>query len=160
VQQAEAGSEHGADSLNQARVIAERGRHLITRGELDQAERLLQHAYQLFINGESELEAAAMGTTADIAYRRGDYDEALRIHREIQLPVYERLGGTRSAAAAWSQIADIAYQRGDYDEAAELHRNRLEVYKQLGDLEGIANADWGLAGSTSTGKIISRPSLG
>ena len=54
---------------------------------------------------------------ADIAYQRSEFDEALRIRREIQLPVYERLGDTRSAAITWGSIADIAYQRGEYDEA-------------------------------------------
>jgi tetratricopeptide (TPR) repeat protein len=77
--------------------------------------------------------------------RRGDYDETLRIRREVQLPVYERLGDTQSAAVTWGQIADIAYQRGDYDEAADLQRKRLEAHRQLGDLDGIAAASWDLA---------------
>jgi tetratricopeptide (TPR) repeat protein len=76
---------------------------------------------------------------------RGEYDEALRIRRDTELPAYERLGDTRSAAITWGSIADIAYQRGDYDEAAELHGRRLEVNRKLGDLDGIAAADWGLA---------------
>ncbi|HEY6424428.1 MAG TPA: hypothetical protein VIY28_14505, partial [Pseudonocardiaceae bacterium] len=32
-----------------------------------------------------------------------------------------------------------------YDEAVELQHKRLEVNKQLGDLDGIAAADWALA---------------
>ncbi len=143
MQQAEA---DGGDPLGQARVIAEQGRRLITRGEPGQAEQLLRRASQLFTATGSEVEAAvAMGMIADVAYRRGDYDEALRIRRDVQLPVYERLGDTRSTAITWGMIADIAYMRGDYDEAAELQRKRLEVNRQLGDLDGIAAAQWGLA---------------
>ena len=48
-----------------------------------------------------------MGSIADIAYQRGDYDEALRIRQEVELPVYERLGDTRSTAVTMGQIADI-----------------------------------------------------
>ena len=119
VQQAEAGDEQGAGPLDQARVITERARHLITRGELDQAGQLLRHACQLFTAAGSELEAAvAMGTIADIIYLRGDYEEALRIRREVELPVYERLGDTRETALAWGKVADIAHQRGDYDEVS------------------------------------------
>jgi tetratricopeptide (TPR) repeat protein len=59
--------------------------------------------------------------------------------------VYERLGETRETAITWGNIADIAYQRGDYDEAAELQGERLEVHKQLGELDGIAGASWDLA---------------
>ena len=144
VQQAEAGDEQGTDPLDQARVIAERGRRLITRGEMEQAEQLFRHAWQLFTDGGSEREAAAaMGSIADIAEQRGDYDEALRIRREVQLPVYERLGDTRSAAVAWGQIADIAFQRGDYDEALRIYREvQLPVYERLGDTRSAAVA-WG-----------------
>ena len=144
VQQAEADGGYGATSLDRARVIAERGRRLITRGEMGQAERLLRHAYQLFTDGESELEAvAAMGTIADIAYQRSEYDEALRIRREIQLPAYERLGDTRSAAIAWGQIADIAFIRGEYDEALRIRREiELPAFERLGDTREAA-VTWG-----------------
>jgi hypothetical protein len=100
-----------------------------------------------------------MGVIADIAYRQGEVDEALRIRREITLPVYERLGDTRSAAVTWGNIADIAYQRGDYDEAAVLQHKRLEVNKQLGDLDGIAAPGiW--PRSTSPGRTTNQPSPG
>jgi hypothetical protein len=90
-QQADAGDNHGADLLDQARVIAERALRLITRGEPDQAERLLRHAYQLFTAADSEHEAAAaMGSIADIAYDRGDYDEALRIRGSHDVMVSSR----------------------------------------------------------------------
>ena len=144
VQQVEAGDEQGTGPLDQARVIAEQARHLITRGEPDQAGQLLRHAHQLFTAAGSELEAAVvMGSIADIAYQRGDYDEALRIRREVQLPVYERLGDTRAAAVTWGKIADIAYQRGDYDEALRIRREvQLPVYERLGDTRAAA-VTWG-----------------
>ncbi|GIJ51647.1 hypothetical protein Val02_85330 [Virgisporangium aliadipatigenens] len=82
--------------------------------------------------------------TADIAHIRGNHDEALRIHREIVLPVYERIGDTRATAITWDRIANIAYQRGDYDEAAALRQQSLDVYDRLGDLGSIAIATWGL----------------
>jgi tetratricopeptide (TPR) repeat protein len=144
VHQAEAGDEQGTDPLDQARVIGERARRLITRGEMEQAEQLLRHAYQLFTAAGSEQEATtAMGDIADIAEGRGDYDEALRIRREVQLPVYERLGETREAAIAWGKIADIAERRGDYDEALRISREiELPVYERLGDTRSAAIA-WG-----------------
>jgi tetratricopeptide (TPR) repeat protein len=144
VQQAGAGDQPGPGAVDRARVITEQGRRLITRGDLDQAGQLLGEARQLFTAAGSELEAAVvMGTLADIAYRRGDYDEALRIRREVQLPVYERLGDTRSAAVTWGRIADITYQRGDYDEALRIRREvQLPVYERLGDTRSAA-ITWG-----------------
>jgi len=143
--QAEAGQGSGATALDQARVIAERARHLTTR-DPGQAEELARRACQLFTTAGSEAEAAAATRLiADIAYQRGDYDEALRIRRETELPVYERLGDTRSAAVTWGKIADIGYQRGEFDQAADLQRKRLEVNRQLRDADGIAAASWDLA---------------
>ncbi len=142
--QAEAEGEEGTDALSQAIVIAEQARHLITRGELDEATQLLQRACQMFAAQGAEREAAiAMGSIADIATQRGDYDEALRIHRDIELPVYERLGDIRSAAITWGQIADISYRRGDYDEALRIHRDiTLPSFERLGDTREAAFT-WG-----------------
>jgi len=142
--QAEAAGDEGADSLDRARVITEHARRLVTRGEHDQASQLFRHTHQLFSTANSEPEAVAvMGDIADIAYQRGDYDEALRIRREVELPVYERLGDTRSAAVTWGRIADIAYQRGDYDEALRIRREvQLPAFERLGDARSAA-VTWG-----------------
>jgi tetratricopeptide (TPR) repeat protein len=144
VQQVEAGDEQATSPLDQARVIAERAGHLITRGELEQAGQLLRHAYQLFTAVGSEDEAAAaMDSIADIAYRRGDYDEALRIRQEVELPVYERLGDARSVTVIWGKIADTAHRRGDYDEALRIRQEvELPVYERFGDDRSVA-VTWG-----------------
>ena len=44
-----------------------------------------------------------MGKIADILQARGELDEALRIRREEELPVYERLGDVRSEAVTQGQ---------------------------------------------------------
>jgi tetratricopeptide (TPR) repeat protein len=81
--------------------------------------------------------------SADIADQRGDLDEALRIRREVQLPVYERLGDMRETAVTWGKIADIAYDRGDLDEALRICRDvTLPVFKRLGDTRSTA-LTWG-----------------
>jgi len=144
VQQVEAGGEEGAGPLDQARVIAERARRLITRGEPEQGEQLLRRAHQMFTAAGAEREAAVVvGDIADIAYQRGDYDEALRIRREVQLPVFERLGDTRSVALAWGNIAEIAFRRGDYEEALRIRREvELPVFERLGETRSAA-LTWG-----------------
>jgi tetratricopeptide (TPR) repeat protein len=144
--QAQAAGPDQASPLDRARVLFERANRLLTRGEPEQAQELLNQALQLFISAGSELEVAVTwGNIADIAYQRGDYDEALRIHHELTLPVYERLGDTRETALTWGKIADIAFQRGELDKAAELQHRRLEVNRRLGDAPGIAEASWALA---------------
>ncbi|MBL7262191.1 CHAT domain-containing protein, partial [Paractinoplanes lichenicola] len=132
------------DPLEHARVMAEYATYLIQRGDLDHAERLLHQTHQTFTAAGSDGEAAScQGTLADILFQRGDYDEALRIRREVELPVYERLGDTRSAAVTWGDIADILFQRGVYDEALRIRREvQLPVYERLGDTRSAA-VTWG-----------------
>ncbi|MFC4071740.1 tetratricopeptide repeat protein [Actinoplanes subglobosus] len=133
-----------ADPLEQARAVAEHARNLIDRGEPDQAEQLLHQAHLLFTDAGSEQEATVcQGALADILFQRGDYDEALRVRREVQLPVYERLGDTREAAVTWGKIADILYQRGDYDEVLRIRREvQLPAYERLGNTRSTA-ITWG-----------------
>ena len=63
-----------------------------------------------------------MGKIADMLYARGDLDEALRIRREEQLPVYERLGG-RDLVIGRGNLAITLLTRntaGDREEARDL----------------------------------------
>ncbi len=46
----------------------------------------------------------------------------MRIRREDQLPVYERLGDVRAKAVTMGQIADILRERGELDEALRILR--------------------------------------
>jgi tetratricopeptide (TPR) repeat protein len=87
--------------------------------------------------------AVTWGTIADIAHRRGDYDEALRIHREVTLPAYDQLSEGRLTALTWRKIADIAYERGEFDEALRIHLDvEVPAYEQLGDTRSLART-WG-----------------
>ncbi|MBW6436890.1 tetratricopeptide repeat protein [Actinoplanes hulinensis] len=132
-----------ADPLEHARVIAEYARLLITRGELDRAEQLLSQARDMFTTAHSDRETAiTWGNIADILFRRGEYDEALRIRHERELPVYQHLGDTRSTAITWGDISNILYQRGEYDEALRIHHDQLPVYERLGDTRSTATT-WG-----------------
>ena len=70
-------------------------------------------------------------------------DEALRIRREEELPVYERLGDVRSRAVTMGNIADILQSRGDLDEALRIRREvQLPVFERLGDTRETA-VTWG-----------------
>jgi len=83
--------------------------------------------------------AVAMGRVADILQARGELDEALRIRREEELPVYERLGDVRSRAVTMGKIADILQARGELDEALRIRREEeLPVYERLGDVRSRA----------------------
>ncbi len=90
-------------------------------------------------SGQDGTLAHAQGKIADILQSRGDLEEALRIRREEQMPMYERLGDARSRAITQGKIADILQSRGDLKEALRIHHDEmLPVFERLGDVKGRA----------------------
>jgi len=68
----------------------------------------------------------------------GTLDEALRIYREEQLPVYERLGVEQAKAVTMGKIADILQQRGQTDEALRDLEAIKQIFHDLGDVRSKA----------------------
>ncbi len=93
-------------------------------GDLDRALRAAREKVAVEGRRDDEREAAlAWGVIADIFQARGELDEALRIRREEELPVYERLGDVRSLLVGRAKLALNLIQRngpGDRDEARSL----------------------------------------
>jgi hypothetical protein len=66
---------------------------------------------------------------------RGELEQALRIRREEELPVYERLGDMRAHAITLGQIADVLAARGELEQALRIRREEeLPVYERLSDV--------------------------
>jgi tetratricopeptide (TPR) repeat protein len=86
---------------------------------------------------ESRL-ALSLGMVADIYQARGQLDEALRIRREEELPVYGKLGDIRLRAVTMGQIADIYEARGQLDEALRIYQENIPIREKLGDVRGRA----------------------
>jgi hypothetical protein len=74
-----------------------------------------------------------MGQIADILFRRGDLDEALRIRREEELPVYDRMGEVRERSVVLFKIARSLLDSG----GLEAGRAR-EIFDALGESYTIA----------------------
>ena len=102
-------------------------------GRVTEAESAYREAVAAATDERSR--AVTMGRIADILEARGELDEALRIRREEQLPVFERLGDVRSRAVTMGKIADILQARGELDEALRIRREeQLPVFERLGDV--------------------------
>lgn len=105
-------------------------------GKADHAATRLEYVLsRLYPDRDALWRALAQGKIADILYDRGELDEALRIRRDEQLLVHERLGDARSVAIIQGKIADILYDRGELDEALHIRRGEeLPVFERLGDV--------------------------
>ena len=103
-------------------------------GELDtvlDAATEMDHLAQQ--TGNEYHRALARGRIANVLAARGDLDEALRIRREEELPVYTRLGEDRERANTLGKVADLLATRGELDEALRIHREEaLPVYERRG----------------------------
>ena len=133
--------------LSRADLDLRHAERLIQTGEMERAEVQTRQSLATYqkLAGETlapdEIERAqrmaaiAQGQIAGILYRRGELDEALRIRKEEEIPVYERLGDVHSRAVTMGQIADILVSRGDLNEALRIHKEeQLPVYERLGDV--------------------------
>jgi len=79
--------------------------------------------------------ALAIGILADVSRSRGDPGEALRIRSEEELPVFKRIGDTRSCVGALSNIADLLQSLGESDEAIRILRDEaLPSCEEIGDV--------------------------
>ncbi len=103
-----------------------------------QATALLQH-YPEGDEAALPWRAETFDHLATLLAIRGETDEALRIRREEQLPVIEKLGDARLCAVEQGKIADILKARGQLDEALRILREELlPVFEKLGDVRSRA----------------------
>ena len=109
-------------------------------GELDRAATEAQRALELYRSVGNRLGAAqAQSQIADILEVRGEFDAALLIREQEELPVYTQLDDVRSLAVAKGRIADVLAARGDFDAALSIReQEQLPVYVKLGDSRSLA----------------------
>ena len=77
-------------------------------------------------------QAITQGKVADIFYTRGELDEALRILRKEELPVFQRLGDLRARAITKVRMAQISADRHEEAAAEELLVEALDDAQRLG----------------------------
>jgi len=107
-------------------------------GEREILDRWLTKATALK-DQDSRSFAMLRGGIADVLQQRGELDEALRLRREEQLPVYTRLGDVRELAVTQGKIADVLFARGELDEALRILREEAApAFTRLGDVRELA----------------------
>ncbi len=132
--------EHAAHAGGLDVFLFELGKRQHRAGKLEDALATFQR-FAVVVGDRPREAAIAKGQIADILQARGQLDEALRIRREEQLPVYERLGDVRSIAVAKGKIADILQARGQLDEALRSWQEEvIPALERLGDVRSIAVA--------------------
>jgi hypothetical protein len=71
-------------------------------------------------NKQNRLARPGASKIADILHDRDQLDDALRIRRDEELPVYERLGGVRNLLIGQTKLATDLVGRGQVVDTAEV----------------------------------------
>jgi tetratricopeptide (TPR) repeat protein len=125
----------GGDLLERAQLDVEEAHRLNEMGDPKAAMALLQAAaLQLEGLDDQNSLAVARGRIADLLEDRGDYDGALRIHRDEELPVYQKLGKVFASAVTIRKIADLDKLRGRLPTALAGYHRALELLQSPGSL--------------------------
>jgi tetratricopeptide (TPR) repeat protein len=111
---------------------------LETWGAWSWEQQLLQETLTIIPAG-SEKAARFSGQIGNIAFQRGDYDQAQERFRKA-LAILERLGDRAGMATSYHQLGVIAQRRGDYDQALDWYRQALTIDEELGDRAGMATS--------------------
>ncbi|MEM1345733.1 MAG: tetratricopeptide repeat protein, partial [Pseudomonadota bacterium] len=115
-------------------------------GEADLQDRLLARA--LALEGlEDGDRAQLLSLQAERFTLQGKLEEALKIHEEEELPVFERLGDVRSLIVTKGHIATILERRGQKDDALKIRQEEeLPFYERVGDARSLAITKGKIAG--------------
>ena len=131
--------------------LLEARHHLLRAGQIEKAGKVTESiCLQLQIWGAWDQESALIydtlthlpdnsprrpaytGQLGNLAYLRGDYDEAARQY-QASLAIFERLGDQAGMATSYHQLGMLAHDRGDYDEAIRQYQASLAINERLGD---------------------------
>lgn len=124
----------GEDALRFAAAL-QRFWHI--RGYWTEGRRWLEAALAASPGAPPALRAKALGRTAMLAQRQGDYRRA-RALAEDGLGLYRTLADPRGMATILNVLGNIAYAQGDYQAARELHETGLARGREAGDKFSIA----------------------
>lgn len=113
---------------------------LLARELTDEALALLQDVVET-LQKTDDIRSIAInqGKIAEILLQRGEFEAALRIVTEQELPVYQKLDDSHSACIAMASIADILAAQGKFDAALNLLQQEvLPVLSRIGDMYSLA----------------------
>ncbi len=125
-----------ADEFLVARARCRIGEVLSKQGQLDEAIAIFREASLVFEKqGQIHEFAVASGKIADILYSRGDWDDALHIYRDQEMPLYEKMGNVRAQTITKGKISLISSMKGDGEHALRMLREEvIPVFETIGDV--------------------------
>lgn len=138
------------DSLDfiqrKATLTSQEGNIYVLKGDLDQAQELLEQSLALFRKtGEKENIAFCLNSLGRVYWQKGEWTLALN-RLDQALPLLKELGNKKDIATTINSFAVIYMFRGELDKALEFHHENLTLFEELDDKKGratsLANIAW------------------
>jgi predicted ATPase len=107
------------------------------QGHFTEGRRWLDRMLHVPALAPSRHRARTLTAAGVLAWRQGDYENALRRFHE-GLAVLEEVADEEGATGVRARLAVVAYERGDYDQAQLLNEHILAWYQRRGDQAGNA----------------------
>jgi adenylate cyclase len=108
----------------------QRGGFLILLGQLDEADRMIQHGRRIAgAQGNIETVGFSHQWSTLLAYYRGDPEAAL-VHAEQAVEIAERTGSAFSRAWSWAFLGWAQSQRGQWDDAIATIESAMAIAKE------------------------------
>jgi tetratricopeptide (TPR) repeat protein len=114
-------------------------RHFDNRDEASKRVRIAQ--IKQYLASESDavgerLQVSLLSELASLHKRLSEWGEALRIYRNLALPMYRQSGDKVSEGTMLNNIAAIYHAQGDYDTALGYLKQSLAIMQQIGNQAG------------------------
>ncbi len=132
---------NGADSREAADIMFTLGTYRRDAGDLDEGERLVSGARDLYVEIAPTSRAYLRATSelGRIREQQGRYDDALVLHRETFDALLTRYGDDSSELQpALSDLGNVSFETGDYAEAARYYERAVAIVERLAAVDAAA----------------------
>jgi tetratricopeptide (TPR) repeat protein len=114
-------------------------RRFDSRDEASKRARIAEIKQYLASEGDAageRLQVSLLSELANLHQRLGEWNEALRIHRDLTLPGYQQLGDKANEAVTLNDLSASYHAQGDYETALAYLKQALTIQQQIGDKAG------------------------
>jgi predicted ATPase/class 3 adenylate cyclase len=110
------------------------------KGDYRRSERMIEEAFRkLDKKKEPEIYAHGLRILGNIAFRKNDYDEALKHYKKTKSILME-LNDKKGIGSVYNNLGNVYYSKGELDTALEYYSRGHTTSKEIGHTIGIALA--------------------
>ncbi|MBN2363705.1 tetratricopeptide repeat protein [candidate division WOR-3 bacterium] len=128
------------DSHSHSLALRNLGRHLLNKGEYNEAQKILKEAEKYFLDNHCDKELAQVyGDLGFLMTSQGDYAGALEYY-ESQRIIYERISDERGLSQVMLDQGVVFWRQGFMDKAMQAFEKQLEMAQRIQDKRLYARA--------------------